>query len=161
VKIPLEVRGQIACLGRQVVTERSQVIDVTEEGAVWLRDKQPMFAQEVLADWCAKQIRRWIYQQTHDALAEDGDDDFGQLQLPFPELHAHLEVQVGVLKHQMVMNGPDWDNALAFYRNRRDQAEDLFRRLERRYHQIRHLLGEDLTTADVIDQLGPPDARTA
>jgi hypothetical protein len=153
VKVPEEVLVKIAELGQRVIDDDDQITDAGHDGAVWLRDKKPVFALAVLEDWTRKQARSWIYGRTRAALADVGAHENGTL--PFPELHPHLEVAPGVLKHQTVMTGADWDRTLAIYRNRREQAEVLFRQVERRYNQVRPLLvTEDLTTNDILAELG-------
>jgi len=159
-KVPAEVQQKIAELGQRVLDDDASEVDIGEEGGTWLNKKQPVFALGVLSEWWRKRTRSWIYSQTRLALG-DGEDDTGQLALPFPELHPHIEIAPGTLKHQRMMTGRDWDNALAIYRNRRDQAEVAFRALERRYHQVRDLLVGDLTTEDVIEQLAPPVMEAA
>lgn len=152
-KVPAEVIEKVAELGRRVLEDDAEEVDIGEEGAIWLRDRQRAFALDVLADWWRKRTRSWIYAQAHDALSDDRVPE--QMVLPFPELHEYLEVAPGSLKHQNVMTGTDWDKTLAIYRNRRDQAEQMFRAIERRYQQIRHLLDGEMTTADVVDRLAP------
>ncbi|HEY2300804.1 MAG TPA: hypothetical protein VGH66_02875 [Acidimicrobiales bacterium] len=153
-RIPLEVKEKIAELGARVLSDDANEVDIGEEGAGWLLRQMPVVARGVLAEWWRNRTRSWIYSQTRVALSEDDDSD-GQLVLPFPELHPYLEIAPGLKKHQSVMTGRDWDNTVAIYRNRRDQAEVMFRQLERRYHQIRDLLVDDLTTLDVMDRLIP------
>ncbi|HKV67856.1 MAG TPA: hypothetical protein VJN72_07190 [Gaiellales bacterium] len=154
-KVPSEVQAKIAELGQRVLADDASEFDIGEQGAGWLIRSQPIFALGVLSEWWRKRTRQWIYSQTRVALSED-DGDGEQLVLPFPELHPYLQIAPGTKKHQSVMTGRDWDNTLAIYRNRRDQAEVLFRHIERRYHQVRDLLGDDeLTTADVVDRLAP------
>jgi hypothetical protein len=151
VKVPNDVQNKVIELGKKVITEEASDVDIGEEGADWMLGHAPIFSAELLADWWRKRTRQWIYQQTRDALA-DGDGDAGN-PLPFPELHAYLEVSPGVMKHQNVMTGKDWDNCLAMYENRKTQATVLFRQVKRCYDQVRPHLVADLTTADVIDRL--------
>jgi hypothetical protein len=155
-KVPLSVQDKIADLGRTILEDDASEVDIGEDGARWLQKHNPAFALDVLAEWWRKRTRSWVYGQTREALGDESGGE--QLVLPFTELHPYLEVAPGVQKHQSVMTGRDWDNTLAIYRNRRDQAEVLFRQIERRHHQIRHLLIEDLTTADIIHRLEPPAA---
>jgi hypothetical protein len=154
-RVPADVQAKIAELGQRVLDDDASEVDIGEEGAGWLQRNQPIVTLAVLSEWWRRRTRSWIYAQTRAALGLDGDDD-GQLTLPFPELHSYLEIAPGLKKHQSVMTGRDWDNTVAIYRNRRDQAEVMFRQIERRYHQIRDLLVDDLTTADVMDRLAPP-----
>jgi hypothetical protein len=154
VRIPLEVQEKIVEMGTRVLSDDASEVDLGEECAVWLRERNPVFALIVLADWARKRIRSHVYAAARAAVGDDGDND-GQLVLPFPELHPWLEIAPGRKCHQSAMTGRDWDNALAIYRNRKEQAEVSYRELERRYHQIRHLLVDELTTADIMDRLVP------
>jgi hypothetical protein len=154
VKVPLEVLEKIATLGRGVLDEDASEVDLGDDLALWLRDRQPMFALAVLNDWSRRRIKMWVQSQLGRVLGNDEDED-GQLVLPFPELHSYLEISPGTKKHQSVMNGHDWDNALAMYKNRWTNAEVQFRDLERCYHRVRPFLVEGLTTADIIDRLIP------
>lgn len=152
VRLSTEILGKIAELGRKVIDDDGTDLDHAEDLALWLGKQHPIVVRELVADWGRKQIRGWIFRQTRENLSDPNPRE-EQQSLPFPELRPHLETAPGVLKHQRVMTGPDWDAALAIYRNRRDQAEISLRQLERRYNQIRpHLKGE-LTTADVLDQV--------
>jgi hypothetical protein len=153
-KIPAEVQEKIVELGARVLDDDASEVDIGEEGGRWLRDRSPMFALAVLAEWWRRRTRSWIYSQTRAVLSDD-DDAGEQLALPFPELHPYLQIAPGLKKHQSVMTGRDWDNTLAIYRNRSEQAEVMFRQVERRYHQVRDLLVDDLTTADILDRLAP------
>jgi len=154
-RVPAEVQEKIAELGLRVLDDDASEVDIGEEGAGWLNRAQPVFALAVLSDWWRRRTRSWIYSQTRAALSTDEEEEDGQLVLPFPELHSYLEIAPGLKKHQSVMTGRDWDNTVAIYRNRRDQAEVMFRQVERRYHQVRDLLTDDMTTADIVDRLAP------
>jgi hypothetical protein len=151
-RIPEVVLAKVAELGQAVIDDEGDYTDAGEDGARWIQDHQPGFAFDVLEDWTRKQARSWVYDKTRRALAEVGAHENGTL--PFPELHPHLEVAPGVLKHQSVMTAADWDHTLAIYRNRREQAEVLFRQIERRYNQVRPLLHDDLMTNDILGELG-------
>ena len=155
-KVPTEVQHKVAELGARILDDDASEVDISEEGALWLRERSPIFALTVLAEFWRRRTRSWVYSQVRTALAEDaGEDEDGQLVLPFPELHPYLEIAPGLKKHQSVMTGRDWDNTIAIYRNRYDQAEIALRQVERRYHQVRDLLVDDLTTADVLTHLAP------
>jgi hypothetical protein len=157
-RIPTEVQEKIIELGHRVLDDDVSEVDIGEEGAGWLNRAQPVFALAVLSEWWRRRTRSWVYSQTRTALGM-GEDDDGQLVLPFPELHPYLEIAPGLKKHQSVMTGRDWDNTIAIYRNRRDQAEVMFRQIERRYHQVRDLLVDEVTTtADILDRLAPSAA---
>lgn len=150
-KIPTDVLTKVAQLGKAVLENDGTDQDAGQRLAVWLLRHHPVVIREIAADWGRKRVRGWIYQQTRAAMPNPDSDE--QQLLPFAELHPHLEVAPGILKHQRVMTGPDWDAALAIYRNRREQADISLRLLEGAYDRVRPLLEGELTTADVLDQL--------
>lgn len=152
-KVPAEVQEKIAELGKAVLDDEASEADIGEQGALWLEHHSHVFALDVLAEWWRGRTRSWVYQQTRNVLRAPADGV--QLPLPFEELPAQLEVGVARFAHQSVMRLKDWENCLAIYRNRRDQAEVLYRRIERALHTLRPLLevDEELTTADVMDKV--------
>lgn len=157
-KIPKDVLTEIADLGQRIMSGDGQLTEVGHDGAVWLRDEYPDLALAVLEDWACKRVKSWLDDRRRAALAEVGAHENGTL--PFPKLHPHLEVMPGILKHQLLMTGADWDRTLAIHRNRCEQAEALFLQVERSHKQVRPLLSGEMTTNDVLAQLGP-DAESA
>jgi hypothetical protein len=114
------------------------------------------FADEVLADFARRELRKWIKHQLRAHYQSDGSSVTlkDEEQLLFDFLPPHLEVGIGRLAHQSVMNGKDWDNTIAVYENRLEQAEISYRAVRRAYDEVRPLLiGESLTTADVAPQV--------
>jgi hypothetical protein len=151
VKVPTDVQVKIEELGKRALNEDASEVDLGEEGAGWLQKNQPLVALGILSEWFRGRVRSWVYSQTRGAL--DGESEQEQLVLPFSELPPYIEIAPGMKKHQRMMTGRDWDNALAIYRNRRDQAEVSFRALERCHREVRPLLVGDLRTADILGQL--------
>jgi hypothetical protein len=150
----LWLRTQLAETGEQIVANSATTREAAEDLADKINANEPATAQAVLIHWLTGQLKVWTYKRVRDHFQED--EIPGQATLPCPELPPHLEIGIARTAHQNVMTARDWDNALAIYRNRRDQAEVSFQAVERRYNQIRPLLIDDtLTTADVIDRLPP------
>jgi hypothetical protein len=148
VKKPQEVQEKIAELGTRLVDEGDDLVVIGDAGALWLAQRD--FGLIVLAAWMSKEVRTWIGQQANRTAREAG----GQLALAIPDLPPYLEVMPGVLKHQRAMTRHDWQNTVAIYRNRRDQAEILCRRLEEAWERLRPLLRDDgTTTAEIMGAL--------
>jgi len=110
------------------------------------------FADEIISDFARRELRKWIKHQLRAHYQSDGstvtlkDED----ELLFDYLPPHLEVGIGRMAHQSVMTGKDWDNTIAVYENRLEQAEISYKAVRRAYDEIRPLLtDETLTTADV------------
>ena len=114
------------------------------------------FADEIIADFARKELRKWIKHQLRTHYQSDGSTVTlkDEEQLLFEFLPPHLEVGIGRLAHQAVMTGKDWDNTIAVYENRLEQAEISYRAVRRAYDEVRPLLVEEaLTTADVAPQV--------
>jgi hypothetical protein len=150
VKVPEEVRAKIAELGVRVIDEGDDLVDIGSASAIWLADTE--FGLTILATWIRKEVRTWVGIQARAIV--DSPEATGQLVLPIPDLPAYLEVAPGVKKHQRMMTRRDWENTVAIYRNRRDQAEILWRQIEQWWERLERLLPDDeTTTADIMGEL--------
>lgn len=145
ITIPAAVQNKVQELGQAILDGNKATASASAELAKYIQDGWADFAKEIVGDWSRRRLQSWKAAVT----------DSGQIQIPFPDLPARLEIAPGKLAPQGGMTGPDWDNAKAIWRNRRDQAEIGWQTFERRYNQVRPLLTDPaLTTTDVLDGLG-------
>lgn len=143
-------------IGKDVLAGHSDREEAEASLHEQITDSDENFADEIIRDWIRKQLRNWIKHQLRTHYRQEGDSlvlkEEGNLL--FDYLPPYLEGGIGRMVHQNVMTGKDWDNALAFYQNRMEQAEISYKAIKRAYDEVRPLLtDESLTTADVAEQI--------
>jgi hypothetical protein len=151
IKRPQWLLSRLAEIGDDVFKDLVTSADASEELAEKILAEDRPLAIAIIAERARGWIKQWMYGKARDVMQDR--EALGQAPLPFPELPSHLEVGVGINKHQRVMTGPDWDHAEAIWRNRRDQMELGYQIFLRVYDRIRPLLSSDdtLQTGDVVD----------
>jgi hypothetical protein len=150
-KTPFDVTEKIAELGERIAHSDATQISLAEEGAIWLRDHQALFALGILEDWFSKQLRSWIYKQTREVLGDA--PEWENRPLPFPELPAYIEVAPGVKKHQNATVRKDWENCIAIVDNRADQANILSRAYHRCFDALPPNFQGDVKLPEAYEQL--------
>lgn len=153
IKKPAWILDLLADKGQDLLDDKATVGDCSEEIAGKILANDHPLATEIIVEKAKSWLKQWMYEQVRHAM-EDRESGQERLEVPFRELSPYLEVAPGRLVHQNKMNGKDWDNALAIYRNRAEQADTSLSILQRIYDRIRPLLTDEvLTTADVVDML--------
>jgi hypothetical protein len=151
VRFPKWFATALEKIGKDVLAGHAERAEAEESLHDQITDDE-QFTDEIITEFARRELRKWIKHQLRTHYQSDGSTVTlkDEEQLLFDFLPPHLEIGIGRLAHQSVMTGKDWDNTVAVYENRLEQAEISYKAVRRAYDEVRPLLVEEsLTTADV------------
>jgi hypothetical protein len=155
----MNVPAWLADLTAEIGAQRLDGTMTRQEAITTLRDKiaaqddQPL-TLGILADFAGRALDSWHRAHLHQAPASRNSEVQSEL---FPDLPARLYIRPGFAKALILCTAHDWDMARRVLENRTENAikgarED-WAQFDAAYQRVRPLLGGDLTTAEIAEDL--------